>query len=118
MSTTTNLADFGHREIKMLRDLLDTWLEQGLPTDFDDSGVQAMMNRNSGNVFLTNEEYQVAMLNGDKLESFYNSPYDGKEGFFDELLAEFEDMCEDDQAWFWQIASMLGREDEMPKEGK
>jgi hypothetical protein len=44
-----------------------------------------MFNPNSGNVFFTNSDYQVAMMNGDKLESFYVTPYEGHEGFKDEL---------------------------------
>lgn len=116
MTTTTNLADFGFREIKMARDLLDAWVNNGLPEDFDNSGVVLMMNRNSGNVFLTNEEFEVAMLNGDTLESFYNSPYEGREGFFDDLLTEYEDMHEEDKQWFRDLAERLGREEELPKE--
>lgn len=55
-----------------------------------------MMNQNSGNVFFTNSEYQVAMMNGDKLESFYSTPYEGREGFADELK---EDYLSDYQSW-------------------
>jgi len=43
------------------------------------------MNRSSGNVFFTNEDYQVAMMNGSDLEMFYSTPYSGHEGFADEL---------------------------------
>ena len=44
-----------------------------------------MMKTVSGYVFLVNSEFQVAMMNGDKLESFYTTPYEGHEGFKDEL---------------------------------
>jgi hypothetical protein len=116
MTTTTNLADFGFRQLKIVRDLLSAMLEQGLPDDFEKDGVVPMMNMNSGNVFLTNSEYQVAMLNGDKLESFYNSPYEGKEGFFDDLLNEYADMHHKDQVWFKDLAESLGRTDELPED--
>jgi hypothetical protein len=86
-TTTTNIADFGSRERGMLIELLTAWNNQGLPKDFDVAGVTPMMNMNSGNVFLTNEEFQVAMMNGDSLESFYTLPYGGEEGFLDELIA-------------------------------
>jgi hypothetical protein len=79
--TTTDLADFGSRERHMLVELLTAWDDQGLPDDFDDSEVRPMMNRNSGNVFLTNSEFQVAMMNGEKLETWYNCPNCGCEGF-------------------------------------
>lgn len=87
--TTTDLSKFGYRELSMLCDLLSALREQGLPMDFENSEVTPMMNTYSGNVFLTNSEYQVAMLNGDKLESFYFLSYYGNEGFLDELLIDF-----------------------------
>lgn len=114
MTTTTNLADFGYREIKMARDLLDAWMNNGLPSDFEGSGVVVMMNQNSGDVFLTNEEFQVAMESGGKLYSFYNSPYEGKEGSFEDLLAEYAGMHEEDKEWFKDLADTLGRGDELP----
>jgi hypothetical protein len=89
-TTTTNLADFGWRERKLAAELLMASCEQGFPSDFEDEGVQIMMNRNSGNVFFTNSEFQVCMMNGDKLESFYTTPYNGHEGFADELLEQFK----------------------------
>jgi|SRR5947209_878915 len=115
---TDNLADFGMREIRMLRDLLNAWLEQGLPEDFQSDTVRPAMNRNSGYVFLTNDDYEVAMLNGDKLESFYNSPYEGKEGFFDDLVDECAEMHPEDQRWLREIAKALGREDALQEEAR
>ena len=85
MSTTTDLSKFGYREWEMLRDTLDAMIKHGLPSDFENDGVHPMFNMNSGHVFLTNAEYQVAMLNGDKLESFYSCPECGHEGFRDEI---------------------------------
>jgi hypothetical protein len=78
---TTDLAAFGARERAMLVDLLSAWKDQGLPYDFDTYNVVPMFNTKSGCVFLTNEEYQAAMLNGDKLESWYYCPNCGHEGF-------------------------------------
>ena len=112
---TANLAEFGTREIAELRDMLDAWLSTGLPEDFYGDGVHPMFNKNSGFVFLTNDEFQVAMMNGDKLESFYSSPYDGREGFFDELLEEFRDMHPEDKVWFSDIAK--GRGVNLPEGG-
>ena len=84
--TTTNLADFGWRERKLAGELRMASCEQGFPVDFKVSGVQIMMNRVSRNVFFVNDENQVAMMNSDKLESFYITPCSGYEGFADELL--------------------------------
>jgi hypothetical protein len=55
--TTSNLAEFGHRERKMAAELLSEWNKGNLPFDFYDQGVTIMMNKNSGYVFLTNEDY-------------------------------------------------------------
>lgn len=96
---TENLADFGYREIKMLRDILDAWVEHGLPDDFFNENVRPAMNSNSGFVFLVNEDHQVAMLNGDRLEEFFSSPYEGLEGFADELADEYGEMHPEDQEW-------------------
>jgi hypothetical protein len=116
MTTTTNLADFGFREIKMARDLLDAWVSSGLPSDFSTEGVTVMMNQNSGNVFLTNEEFEVAMESEGKLYSFYTSPYNGEEGSFEDLLSGFEHMHSDDKEWFFELSQRLGRQDELPTE--
>lgn len=84
MRTTTDLSKFGWREKRIASKLLDAACK-GLPDDFEDDEVTVMMNTKSGNVFLTNAEYQVAMLNGDKLESFYSCPICGHEGFAEEM---------------------------------
>ena len=85
MNTTTDLTQFGYRERKLAEDLLKAWREQGLPEDFHEDEITIMFNTHSGCVFLTNSEYQVAMLNGDKLESFYTDFETGEEGFKEEL---------------------------------
>jgi hypothetical protein len=87
---TTDLAEFGIREIKMARDLLDAWLNNGLPADFDFDDVTVMLNPTSGNVFLTNAELQVAVLDCCELVSFYVSPWDCHEGTLAELVEMFD----------------------------
>lgn len=93
--TTTDLSKFGSRERLMVEELLKAWREQGLPDDFNDDEVVPMMNANSGNVFLTNADYQVAMMNGDDLESFYTCPECGHEGFKDEMAHDGNSGCEE-----------------------
>lgn len=88
---TTDLAEFGYRERKKIEELLKAWREQGSPEGFYGNEVTIMMNRNSGNVFLTNSEYQVAMMNSDNLESFYSCPYCSHEGFLEDMEHEPED---------------------------
>lgn len=82
---TEDLADFGSRERSMAAELL----AQPLPDGFSDDGVKLAMNRNSGYVFLVNADYQCAMMNGDTLEIFHTTPYDGHEGFLSDLLDEY-----------------------------
>ena len=81
--TTTDLSKFGYREKAMAAVLLQHC--SNLPDDFHNDDVKVMMNTQSGCVFLTNSEYQVAMMNGDKLESFYNCHNCGHEGFLEDM---------------------------------
>lgn len=87
----TDLSRFGSKEKAMLMELLAACETQGIPKDFDDSTMVAAMNISSGNVFLTNEDGQVVMMNGDKLESFYSCPNCGHKGFFDEFCHNIDD---------------------------
>ncbi len=82
--TTTDLAQFGSRERWLLVELLTAWDKQGLPDEFCYDEVRPMMNRNSGDVFLTNSEYQTAMMNGDRLEIWHHCPFCGHEGFVED----------------------------------
>lgn len=90
---TENLADFRYSEIRDAIKLLQTMVDDGLPDDFYDNDVKLAFNRNSGDVFLTNSEYEVAMINPNtgKLESWYYTPYAGHEGFLDELVEWYKD---------------------------
>lgn len=90
--TTTDLSEFGYREIEMARDLLDAWVENGLPDEFDYDEVKIMFNKNSGYVFLTNSQFQVCMLKDGRLDMWYTCPECGKEGF-DEDLEEYGNEC-------------------------
>jgi len=102
MTTTTNLSEFGNRERALVIELMTEWNNGNLPSDFEEENIQMMMNTTSGNVFLTNDAYQVAMINDEsgKMESFYTSPYNGIEGFYDDLVDEYESMHKEDKAWF------------------
>jgi len=107
---TEDLSKFGYRELDMTGDLLKA-IKKGLPSDFYDEGIKVGFNMNSGYVFLTNEEYQVAMVDDEgKLYSFYSSPYEGKEGSYEDLKEEFEDMHPEDQEWFNDLTKNLNKE--------
>ena len=110
---TENLNDiitFDRERAKTIK-LLQAWGEQGLPSDFYKGGIRVERNRNSGYVFLVNDKYQCAMMNGDKLESFYSSPHDGHEGFINELFEEYlknkDSWHIEDAEWLLEIKSNL-----------
>lgn len=108
--TTTDFSDFGYREREEAKELLKAWSEQGLPEDFEDDNVTIMMNLESGYVFLTNDNYQVAMLNGDKLESFYTLPYGGEEGFAEDFKdAKKEDYEPEDWEYIQEVILKGGK---------
>jgi hypothetical protein len=83
--TTTDFSRFGNRERRMAKEILNAWENQGLPEGFYDEEVVIMFNTHSGCVFLTNSEFRVAMMNGDKLELWYNCAYCEEEGFLEDL---------------------------------
>lgn len=83
--TTTDFAQFGWRERKIAEELLKASREQGFPDDFYDDEVTIMFNMYSGCVFLANSDHSTAMMNGDKLESWYSCPYCGHEGFAENM---------------------------------
>lgn len=116
--TTTNLAEFGKRELTMAAELLNAYSKGNYECPyFEESGVQIMMNINSGNVFLTNNEYQVLMMNGNKLEGFYSSPYSGHEGFIDELIKNWDNSWhQEDNEWLYMLAQKFGIVIELPEE--
>lgn len=91
--TTTDLADFGFMELEEVEKLIRAWKEQGLPDDFYNEDVHIMFNKNSGSVFLTNSEFQVATMNGDDLESWYYCGNCGHEGFKEDCQLN-DDGCE------------------------
>ncbi len=89
MTNTRDLSLFGYREMDMAGDLLkkyangrfNDWEGENNLTD----GVAVEFNPNSGNVFLVDNDYNVAMENDNaKLEMFLSCSYCGAEGFASE----------------------------------
>ncbi len=89
---TTDLADFGSGERREVINLFNAWSDQGLPEDFENNEIRPMLNRNSGHVFLTNSEYQVAMMNNGALEMWNTCFNCGHEGFHEDCQLN-EDGC-------------------------
>jgi hypothetical protein len=84
ITVTNDLSRFGFRELKMAAQLLTAFTNYPYSTQLGD-GITIYMNSNSGNVFLSDEDFNVAMMNGDKLEDFYTCPECGREGFAEEM---------------------------------
>lgn len=117
VENTRDLSEFGYRELDIAADLLKAYANGKGPDDFEPSGVAIEFNPNSGNVFLVNDEYQVAVLTDDgNLESWYFTPYDGHEGVLDDLLDEVdEDWNQEDIEYLADICDNLGRDEDAEK---
>lgn len=90
MDTMMDLSKFGYRELELAKEILTAIIEHGYPDDFEDDGVSIAFNPISNYVFLTNDEYQVAMVVDGKLESWYSTPYSGHEGFYSDLVDDMK----------------------------
>lgn len=99
MTITENLAEFSAHERGILIELLMAWKKDGLPNYFYEEEVRPCFNKNSGYVFLTNSEFQVAMINpeSERLEEFYSTPYSGSEGFLSDLIEEYDTLSDEDK---------------------
>lgn len=90
MSNTRDLSEFSKDQLKRAGELLLAYANTDLK-NFSSYGVTVELNKNSGNVFLTNDEYQAAILHGGKLQMWYFLSYYGDEGFIDDLYTMFKD---------------------------
>ena len=75
----SDLTKFGYRELDMVADLLKAYANNKNEVDFSDN-VNVFMNKNSGNVFLSDEDFTVGMLEDGKVVKFYSCPQCGNEG--------------------------------------
>lgn len=113
--TTTNIADFSTSEILRASEILKAYAMKDWHHPYFYGEPQLMKNNYSGFVFLVDdggEGGSVLMMNGNKLEGFYSSPYEGLEGFFSDLLEDYkgDNMHREDMEWFEQLAQDLGEE--------
>ena len=113
----TNLARFGGRELALASKLLNA-ISNGFPEDFDcdydTAEVKIAFNPYSGDVFLTNNSYQVCVEVEGELFSYYSTPYACLEGVFEDLLIEYKGMCPEDQEWFRELAEAYYKEYTLP----
>jgi hypothetical protein len=95
---TQDLSKFGLREIGFAAELLTRYASgpKSWASDQDEmgDGVAVEFNPNSGNVFLVDEDYGVAMLNDNgKLENWVDCSNCGAEGFRGELPLDTDGNC-------------------------
>lgn len=77
---TSDWSKFGDKEIEEAKELLSNLKE------IDSYGkVEVFLNRHSGYVFLSDEDYKIWIMNGNKIEEWYTCPYYGHEGFFEDM---------------------------------
>lgn len=112
MENMTNLSKMTYEALDEAVSLLTAYKENGCPKDFWDEEVQIAYNENSGMVFLTNADYQVAVMgDNDELVSWYYCPYSGIEGTLEDLVEEYRNGNlddEDDIEYLQDIISSLG----------
>ena len=97
MSVTNDLKDFGQRELAEAGKLLSALNTSNDKTEMLGSGVVVSFNTYSGLVFLTDEDYNTAMINPETghLEDWYYCPECGHEGFKNEMTEDGEDCCKE-----------------------
>lgn len=91
MTNTQDLSEFGYIELKEAAKLLTAYCEQ--PPNYLEEKIHIEFNLDSGCVFLTDEDYNVGMMNDDDLDQWHNCPECGNEGFLENLLEEANPCC-------------------------
>lgn len=84
---TADLSEYGFRELDEAADLLKAYAANG--SDFLESGVALNLNKNSGYVFLTDENYNVGVMEDGKVVQFYSCPICGYEGTQEDALNDW-----------------------------
>ena len=90
---TTDLSEFGWRELDEAVRLLTAYKEKG--ADFLGNGIKLYFNKLSGNVFLADEDLNIAMMNGDNVEQWFICPNCGHEGFKEDMKHEGNKACKE-----------------------
>ncbi len=98
---TRDLSKMGYRELEMTRDLLTAYLDRNYAKGNDDiltDGVTFEFNPNSGEVFLTDDDYHALLINDDgKLEAWASCGNCGAENFASQITLDEDGECEECQ---------------------
>ena len=91
---TSDLSRFGYREKEMASELLKAHCssEHDITKQLG-SDVRVYMNTHSGYMFLSDGDYNVAMMNGDYLEDVLVCSECGNEGFVEEIEDSDNECC-------------------------
>ena len=73
--------------MRMSPQLLTAYTDD-LKPDFLQDQVRLVFNQHTGEVFLTDSDLTVAMINGDKLEQWFHCPVCGHSGFLEDMQHE------------------------------
>ena len=90
-TVTSDISKFGNKELDEAGDLLKAYAAN--PSVLDGDEVTIFFNMESGYVFLSDEDANVALINDDtgKIEKFYTCPYCGHEGFHGDMCHSPQD---------------------------
>ena len=90
---TQDLSKFGYVELEESGKLLTAYCND---TNILDDGVKLEFNPNSGNVFLVDEEFNIAMFNDGELQRWHYCPICGHEGFKEDMAhGEDDEECQE-----------------------
>jgi hypothetical protein len=84
-----DLSQLGYREIEKAGELLKAYAERR-PDGWNDNDVKLAYNSASGEVFLTNEDYQTLVLEDGRAVMWYFLNYHGNEGTIDDLIIDYD----------------------------
>ena len=78
-------ANFSTSSIKRMN-VYNHWNETYVQIELENLANNILIEKK----FLTNDDYQVAMFNGDELAIFHTTSYSGLEGFIEDLIADYD----------------------------
>lgn len=111
LNVLSTLDGFGYRELAQAVSLLTAYAEAiYLPSAWCNRMVVLDFNPYSGMVYLTNDEYQVLVLDDEtsELALWYSTPYNGYEGILLDLCQQWLDMdCHKDSDGFLHLDDEL-----------
>ncbi len=96
--------------LKLFQLLKDGLLSELAELYFNRTTCDVYLNPNSGHVFLCDEDYNTVMSDGNCLDLFISTPYEGEEGFFTEIMDRWEDLHDDDKQYMFELATEAYRE--------